>query len=895
MTPADTMFDMSDADPERENRRRRIHSAFERDILSGGMKPLEQYLEIFAEDRELVQEEYALIQRKTLTGTGGRGTDSDESDIGPYRVVEELGRGGQGVVYLAEDRELSRRVALKVLRHVEVTDSDSSFLRFRREVQATSRLDHPGICSVFSAGVHEGLPYIAMRYVEGETISARIAASKGADDTLRIRGAKGQELDKQSAGSSSHRTEIENVVSLLEMAARALHVAHEAGVVHRDIKPSNIMVTPSGQPVVLDFGLATELDESSPSITRSGDLFGTLAYMSPEQLLAHRVQLDRRTDVYSLGVTLYEWLTLQRPFDAPTREGLYQAIQTKEPQDPRRLNSAISSDLRIVLSTAMEKDRDRRYQSALDFAEDLRRVREKQPIQARPVGPLLRLRRWAQRNPAVAAAVAVAFLCLAVGLTTTLIQKARADRHLEDYAQLWDLDRLQDLEQEAPKLWPAASPDVDAIEAWLVEARRLLAARPQHERALGALRARALPLSPTQIEQSQAPLKAELLEYETQERETHVAYAKKSKDEQARLKSFYDTTITTLRERQKLLSKRIEERSKWPFDDARDRFTHSQLAELKRGLDRMADPANSYGVPRMESTLDAVKALLAERASADRKTRWAVAIDAIEDSRRYRDLEVAPQAGLLPVGRDPDSKLLEFCIEATGRIPERDDNKRLRMSGDSAIVLVLLPGGTAKVVFDRQLQEVALEPFFMSKYEVTQGQWHRLTGQNPSALDRSPGASAHPVESVSWSTVVDVGTKLGLQLPTVAQWTYASMAGSAATWGAGRDLSDFATVERPLGHTAVGSLSPNPFGLHDVLGNVAEWCRDSEDAWNPDRLRSFRPGDGFRKFLNPRLRIYKGGSYASTKDQVAFYATERAHPASIMMNVGVRYVRPLHP
>ena len=205
------------------------------------------------------------------------------------------------------------------------------------------------------------------------------------------------------------------MIARFETIARALHDAHEAGVTHRDIKPGNIMITPKGEPIILDFGLARDEESDLPSITRSGDLFGTPAYMSPEQLMAQRIPLDRRTDVYSLGVTLYEALTLQKPFNAPTRHALYQAIQYKEPQDPRKINRAISKDLRVVLETALTKDRDKRYQTAEDLAEDLRRVREVEPIHAKPVGMAGRTIRWARRRPYRAALALLLFVAVSAG------------------------------------------------------------------------------------------------------------------------------------------------------------------------------------------------------------------------------------------------------------------------------------------------------------------------------------------------------------------------------------------------------------------------------------------------------------------------------------------------
>jgi len=322
--------------------------------------------------------------------TTGESTDT----LGPYRLLEELGRGGQAVVHLAEDTRLGRRVALKLLTGLGPL-SETAMRRFKREAEVASRLDHPGICAVFDAGVEKGTPYIAMQHVDGTTLADRFDASR---------------KEGESTTGSTTRSEIQDLIHLVEKAARALHAAHEAGIVHRDVKPGNIMVTPGGDPVLLDFGLAAGEDSGLVTLTATGDAPGTLAYMSPEQLAEKPVQLDRRTDVYSLGVTLYEGLTRRRPFRAETREAMYQAIQYATPENPRRLNPHLSRDLKAVLETALEKDRNRRYQTALDFAEDLRRVREMEPVAARPPGAFGRTLRWARRRPMRAALVVVAVL-----------------------------------------------------------------------------------------------------------------------------------------------------------------------------------------------------------------------------------------------------------------------------------------------------------------------------------------------------------------------------------------------------------------------------------------------------------------------------------------------------
>ncbi|MBN2193541.1 MAG: tetratricopeptide repeat protein, partial [Polyangiaceae bacterium] len=223
------------------------------------------------------------------------------------------------------------------------------------------------------------------------------------------------------------------VVRLIEKAARALHAAHEAGIVHRDVKPGNILVTPTSEPVLLDFGLAGEVAGELSAFTRTGELFGTPAYMSPEQLLAKRIRLDRRTDVYSLGATLYECVTLRRPFEAPTREALYHAIEVKDPPNPRKLNPLVPADLKVVLEKALEKDRDRRYPTAEAFADDLQRVRTGEPITVRPVSRAGRAVRWARRRPFHA----VVLLTLVIGLPLVTGLGAYVIRSLPDIRAGW--------------------------------------------------------------------------------------------------------------------------------------------------------------------------------------------------------------------------------------------------------------------------------------------------------------------------------------------------------------------------------------------------------------------------------------------------------------------------
>ncbi len=394
---------------------------FQRDRRDGRQRSLSEYLAAIPGDEAQIAAEYLAAHHggsvvppcspsSTPSGygssdTGGRAEPG--SSIGPYRIIKELGRGGQGVVFLAEDARLSRKVALKVLTNLGMVP-ESVLTRFRREAEVASKLDHPGICGVFETGTYGSVPYIAMRYIEGKSLKDMIGTAineKTDSIVIDLENDDNSPTASDAQAATTDRREVVEIVALIEKAARALHAAHEVGVIHRDIKPQNIMLTAQSEPIILDFGLARDLEDDQVSLTQSGDLFGTPAYMSPEQVTG-RIALDRRTDIYSLGVTLFECLTLKRPFEAATREQLYQAILTEPPVDPRRANPAVSNDLRVVIDTALDKNRERRYSTALEFAEDLRRVRLYEPIRARPAGPFLRLVRWTQRQPALATTVA---------------------------------------------------------------------------------------------------------------------------------------------------------------------------------------------------------------------------------------------------------------------------------------------------------------------------------------------------------------------------------------------------------------------------------------------------------------------------------------------------------
>jgi WD40 repeat protein len=342
-------------------------------------------------------------------------------------------------VWLARDTRLERLVALKLLTELAAL-SPQALERFHREAQVASRLDDPGLCTIYETGSEHGVHFIAMRYVEGSSLAtlldevrARAAAKLASFPALPADpDEEGAERPPEAAALPRNASEsVRRTVRLFERLARSLHRAHEAGIVHRDLKPGNVMVTPSGQPVLLDFGLAGVLDETLPSVTRTGDVFGTPAYMAPEQLAGKAgdgARVDRRTDVYALGATLYECLTLRHPFESVTREALYQAIREQDPADPRRTNPAIPVDLWTILQTCLAKDRERRYRTALELAEDLRRFREGKPVHAHPPSRIYRARRFVRRYRALVTATLVVIGTLVVATIVSTAGFFRARR-----------------------------------------------------------------------------------------------------------------------------------------------------------------------------------------------------------------------------------------------------------------------------------------------------------------------------------------------------------------------------------------------------------------------------------------------------------------------------------
>jgi formylglycine-generating enzyme required for sulfatase activity/serine/threonine protein kinase len=899
-----------------------------------------------------------------------------------YSLVDELGRGGMGVVYDVWDVDLRRHVAMKVIRTPGETAAaqqqqpglpplagrhspagaqqppappaspsripidPESLGRFLEEAQITAQLNHPGIVPIHEIGLDpDGRVYFSMRLVRGATF--------------------GQVIERVSRGE--HGWTLLRALSVLIDVCDALAFAHDKGVIHRDLKPGNVMVGRFGETYVMDWGLARVLAladrrdlrlrgadqppltsvhterrdaaasrDDSPLVTMDGAVVGTPAYMPPEQALGQIERIDKRSDVYAAGAMLYHLLARRMPYVEPgarvSPRTVLAMVQMGPPRPVHKIRDDVPAELQAICEKAMARDPDRRYRDMQALAEDLRAYVEHRVVQAYETGALAELRKWVERNRALAASLAAAVL-LAIGgaslvawqgrrhgkemerknlelsarsrdleISTAEANAARAaaEDRLAEVKRLADIKRARDLERRAAELWPAWPGLVPRMKTWIADAEEIAGRLDLHRRSLDELRA-ALP--------SSAGGGADSADAETQWWHEQLV-----------------ELIAAVEALARPLAIPSEVLAAWKADpDEEPPAAAFVSAEATlSGMRRRIDHAAWVEEVSLDGQVDA----------------WREAIERVSRNPKYAGLPLAERIGLVPIGVDPQSGLEEFWHVESGARPRRDPaSGRVAMDGEAGMVLVLLPGGRFTMgvrppdaehppgspnvdpecsLDEQPPHEVELSPFLLSRFEMTQAQWLRAAGANP-AWFVLPGQGAgdpriRPVESVSWSDAAELLARIGATLPTEAQWEYAARGGTASIWWCGDERS---TVER-AGNVAdaafkrgvrsaqlaeewddgferiapVGRFAPNGFGLHDVIGNLWELCADEfADLY---RTRPARHGDGLRGAAPrpaPRVAVARGGGWNFAAALARSAQRQRIDPTNRTPYLGVRPAR----
>lgn len=923
----------------------------EEDAAQGDVLPLAEYLSRFPGHDEAIARGY-LAHRGRRHRKVGSSDDLSEApadqivsllndshgDVERYEIDGEIARGGMGAVFKARDRELDCQVAMKVL----LRSGSFSEHRFRREARLTARLSHPGVVPVHDVGkASDDRLFFTMRLVEGRTFRDVIDAVHAKDPEWPL----------------------SRAIDVMIRVCETMAFAHSKGIVHRDLKPSNIMVGAFGEVYVMDWGVAgaahsldgsedaeqfaAESTNAPDMLTLDGDVLGTPAYMAPEQALGKREEIGPSVDIYSAGALLYHLLTGHMPYAVPgestSSKVILERVRRGELEPIKRKGSHLPPELIAIQEKSMARERADRYSDMRSMASDLRAFIDLRLVAAYSEPLLRRFGRWIRRNRELSVGIAIAVTAALIALFVYVDQRSERARVAKLLATQ---NTPTSVSRTFRDLWPVDAGALPVLRRLVAEASDLLRQRETIVSERQRVMTHALPIDleapaehATARKNERAIVSKQML---ITEFERLIAASDAGKEELPPnfTREFYLAEI-------QLHQKEINDLRNGPiaqltfkFDDPLEQVIYDGLTRLERDFETLADSTERPGLLSvMQHAIERVET--AKRmCPTDLDSRWTELANQMREeslAAKYHGLVLRPQAGLVPIGRDPDSGLLEFAHLMSGEIPTRGTDGRLRINEESAIVLVLIPSGelirgaqslTTKIPNFDPLEApgelpyaaIRMKPFFIGKYEVTQAQWRRLSTRNPSIYspEKHPelGITAlNPVEYVSFDDAAPVLATFDLTFPSEAQWEYALRAATDTPWftGAEREslvgYANFADKSAATArtckqgraswwkefddgfpaHSPVNALLPNPFGLYGMLGNVAEWCKDAGPV-DPDRSQE-DIDDQSRIGTLSGSRPVRGGSFAMSYHETRSAA--RRHSGTIRRDsdLGLRVAR----
>lgn len=761
-----------------------------------------------------------------------------ESRYQDERIIAE---GGMGSILEVWDSVLRRHVAMKVIR--ERSDHLRLLSRFLDEAQITGQLDHPGVATVHELGLDsEGQVYYTMSLVRGRDLESLLPEPRDGEWN-RVR-----------------------ILGVVQRAAEALAYAHSRGVIHRDVKPANIMVGRFGETYVMDWGLAKILESdgkepitsdpiesaigSGSAMTMEGSVLGTPAFMPPEQAMGDLSRVGPAADIYALGAILYNLIVGRPPYFSPAEEPSAAQIIERVRKGPPAPIGGVAHDapaeLVAICEHAMAREPESRYASMEALAEDLRAFLESRVVAAYSTGPWAEFKSWVRRNRTAATLAGTLVVATILGISAFTWYERRASNEIR---LLLDAHLIRSCVHQLDELWPPVPEIADELARW-------------RDTAID-LRERSLP--------HRAILEAQLRDGPPAASDGRATW----------------------------LYHRLEE-----FSD--------QLPILW-SPDPFVNPIASFEQRLQFATT------IEERSmhSPDAQRRWAEASRAIEVSSIYGNMKLEPQLGLLPLSPN-ENGYWEFWHIQSGRepLPNPDSSavNRWLITEETGIVLILIPAGVALLgagledagvrkadpaaaresVAALPVHEVELDSYFVGKYEISQPQYQRAVGVNPSRYD----GMILPVEQVSWVQSREALHRYSLLLPTEAQWEFAARGGTETPcYFPSEEFNRFANIYSsldPFPETSpLGSFRPNPFGLHDVIGNVYEWCLD----WEGSYRRPVIEGTGERVVSAHAqgARVARGGSWNSPKRAARSAHRSSDHIHAQIDRLGFRAARPVDP